>query len=106
MSCCSIKRAIRNISRVGETITDPIKEEASRIESKTRAELKRIPDNIDKATSQIKEQVQGAFQGALDVVKETLSQVVSVIPGSGTVKLIGIGIGAIIVISILRRTQR
>lgn len=111
MSCCSISKAFRKldaeIGRAGENIQseliDPVKDEADRIEDKLAAELRRIPDNIDKATEKLKETVSDVFEDIFDFATD-------IIPGLGAlstfVKVVGIGIGAIIVLSIVRRTGK
>lgn len=84
-------------------IIDPVKEEGSRIESKSRAELKRIPDNIDKATEKVKETVR-------DTLSDIVGGIIDIVPGLGAlstfVKIAGIGVIAIIGLSIIRRVGK
>lgn len=89
-----------------EDVLDPIRETGESIVDHTEAELERFPGNIEEGLESVQEKASSSFRGGLRNIQETLSSVVSTIPGveglGGFLKIVGIGIVALIALRVLR----
>lgn len=110
MSCCSVTKAVRKLGAVVQSGIDPIKAEASRIESKTRAEAGRFPNNIDKGLDSAQAKIGSSVRGGVRNIQEVTGEFLDLIPGlkgaGQFVKFMAIGLGALLVVAIVRRARK
>jgi len=110
MSCCSISKARRKLQSNIESTFDSVQKEAERINRKTKAEVSRIPNNIDKGVSSAQAKIGSSVRGGVRNIRETAGEVLSIIPGlkgaGQFVKFLGIGLIALLAVSIIRRARK
>lgn len=111
MSCCSVTKARRKLGRqIQKGVLDPVRKEAKRIERKVDAEVGRVPNNIDKGLSSAGDKIGSSIRGGVRNIRETLSDVLDIIPGlkglGQFAKFVGIGIVLLIGVSIIRRARK